>query len=130
MNALTLEWIEKAEGDFRTAEREAKVRKEPNHEAVCFHSQQCVEKYIKAYLQSRNIYFPKIHNVVKLLELCLPVDTSFEMLRDLLESLNKYAVEFRYPGEAATKADASYALSVMKRIRFFLREKLGVESNA
>ena len=52
------------------------------------------------------------------------------MLRDLLESLNKYAVEFRYPGEAATKADASYALSVMKQIRILLREKLGVESNA
>lgn len=27
MNALVQEWIEKAEGDFRTAQREARVRK-------------------------------------------------------------------------------------------------------
>ncbi len=97
MNDLTREWIDKAEGDFRMAKREAKVRKEPNHEAVCFHSQQCAEKYLKAYLQDKSIYFPKIHNLIKLLELCLPSDASFELLRDLLESLNKYAVEFRYP---------------------------------
>ena len=59
MNALVQEWIEKAEGDFRTAQREARVRKQPNHEAVCFHSQQCAEKYLKAYLQEQQIYFPK-----------------------------------------------------------------------
>lgn len=50
MNPLTLEWIAKAEGDFMTAEREARIRKNPNFDAVCFHSQQTAEKYIKAYL--------------------------------------------------------------------------------
>jgi len=37
MNALTLEWIDKAEGDFRTATREARVRKPTNYDAACFH---------------------------------------------------------------------------------------------
>jgi HEPN domain-containing protein len=40
MNPLTLEWIEKAEGDFATAQRELRAHKLPNYDAVCFHAQQ------------------------------------------------------------------------------------------
>jgi len=31
MKPLTLEWVAKAEGDFAMAEREARVRKNPNY---------------------------------------------------------------------------------------------------
>lgn len=55
MNPLTLEWIDKAEGDFATAGREIRVRKLPNYDAVCYHAQQCAEKYLKALLQEANI---------------------------------------------------------------------------
>ncbi len=51
MKLLTREWIDKAEGDFATASREIRVRKSPNYDAVCFHAQQCAEKYLKALLQ-------------------------------------------------------------------------------
>jgi HEPN domain-containing protein len=51
MNPLTLEWVDKAEGDYATALRELRARKQPNYDAACFHAQQCVEKYLKAYLQ-------------------------------------------------------------------------------
>jgi HEPN domain-containing protein len=50
MKPLTREWIDKAEGDFATARREIRIRKAPNYDAVCFHAQQCVEKYLKARL--------------------------------------------------------------------------------
>ena len=55
MNPLTREWIEKAEGDFATAGRELRARKNPNYEAACFHAQQCAEKYLKAILQEQSI---------------------------------------------------------------------------
>jgi HEPN domain-containing protein len=74
MNALTQEWIDKAEGDFRTASREMRVRKAPNYDAVCFHCQQCVEKYLKAYLQNQGQRFRPVHNLIELLELCLLSD--------------------------------------------------------
>ncbi len=32
MKPLTREWVDKAEGDFATMEREARVRKNPNYE--------------------------------------------------------------------------------------------------
>mgnify|MGYP001806146018 FL=1 len=50
MNPLTVEWVDKAEGDFTTALRELRGRKSPNYDAACFHAQPCVEKYLKARL--------------------------------------------------------------------------------
>jgi len=37
MNELTREWIEKAEGDWRTSARELRARRHPNYDAVCFY---------------------------------------------------------------------------------------------
>ena len=39
MNELTLEWVQKAEGDYDTARRELRLRRLPNYDAVCFHAQ-------------------------------------------------------------------------------------------
>jgi len=44
MKPETAEWIEKAEGDFRTSERKKNIAEYPNYDAACFHSQQCAEK--------------------------------------------------------------------------------------
>lgn len=50
MKPETREWVEKAEGDFRTARRELLAPDSPNYDAACFHAQQCAEKYLKARL--------------------------------------------------------------------------------
>jgi HEPN domain-containing protein len=89
MRALTKEWVDKAEGDFHTASREARARKVPNYDAVCFHCQQCAEKYLKAYLQEQGQRFPPVHDLIELLELCLPYDETFELQRDLLKDLTR-----------------------------------------
>jgi hypothetical protein len=59
MKRITREWIDKAEGDWSSAQREARARKNPNYDSACFHAQQCVEKYLKARLQEANIPFSK-----------------------------------------------------------------------
>lgn len=40
--------------------------------------------------------------------------------------LNDYAVEFRYPGESATKDEAKEAVKAMRIVRAFIRPKLGL----
>lgn len=126
MRALTREWISKAEGDFLTASREARVRKTPNYDAVCFHCQQCAEKYLKAYLQERNEPFPRVHDLIELLELCLEHDRDFEQIRDFLKDLTRYAVDVRYPGESAIRDDAQAAMVAVKHVREFMRRKLRI----
>lgn len=130
MNELTAEWIDKAEGDYATAGREFRARKNPNYDAVCFHAQQAAEKYLKAYLQERAMVFPRIHNLIQLLELCLPLDTGFEFQRNLLIRLDRYSVRFRYPGESADKDEARAAFETIRMVRRFMRTKLGLPADA
>jgi len=126
MNELAAEWVEKAEGDYATAGRELRTRHRPNYDAVCFHAQQMAEKYLKAFLQEHGAIFPKTHSLIVLLELCLPLDASFESQRELLVLLDRYAVRYRYPGESADKAEARQALQAATTVRVFAREKLGI----
>jgi HEPN domain-containing protein len=124
MNDLLAEWIQKAEGDFASAQRELRARRAPNYDAACSHSQQCAEKYLKAFLIARKISPPRIHNLTELLKLCLKRDGAFELIRPALEALNTYAVDIRYPGEFATKDEARDAVNAMKQVREFVQGKL------
>jgi len=96
MNPAVDEWVSKAEGDFATAGRELRARKSPNYDAVCFHAQQCAEKYLKAVLQENDKRIPKIHFLLELLALILKFDGSYEFLKADLEVLEDYSVKFRY----------------------------------
>ena len=127
MKPLTHEWIEKAEGDFASAQREIRARKSPNYDATCFHSQQCIEKYIKARLQEADIQFGKIHDLSVLLDLVLMVEPFWEPFRQSLRVLSAYAVEFRYPGQSADRETAIEAFRICRNIRKVIRESMKLE---
>lgn len=129
MKPLTREWIKKAEEDFVAAERLARIRKPPIWNIVCFHCQQCIEKYLKACLQEKERDIPKTHNLSLLLELLLPEEPLWEALRHSLNLLNGFAVEFRYPGESATLKDARNALALCKKLRATMRESSMLKGN-
>ena len=127
MNPLTSEWIDKAEGDLMTAQREYRARIRPNYDAVCFHSQQTAEKYLKAWLQENAKDIPRTHNLVELVSLCIEVDPTGSILEPELRALDGYAVRTRYPGQNATKGEARIALSTSKSVRTFIRKKLAID---
>ena len=62
MKEETKEWIDRAEEDFRVAKRESRVTEDPSYGAICFHAQQCVEKYLKALLQEQEKEVIKTRN--------------------------------------------------------------------
>ncbi len=128
MKPLTLEWVEKAEGDFASAKRELRARKSPNFDAACFHSQQCIEKYLKARLQEADIPFGKMHDLSALLDLLLPLEPFWDTFRPQLRVLTAYAVEFRYPGQSADEDMARQAVSMCKSIRKVIRKSMGFSS--
>jgi HEPN domain-containing protein len=126
MNTLLAEWISKAEGDYAVAQREMEVNG-GNHDAVCFHSQQTAEKYLKAFLFKNRVDFPKIHNLIELLELCLTIDSSLEESREFLDRLEDYAVLYRYPGASADQSDAQIAFHDAEKVRRTMRSKLKLD---
>jgi HEPN domain-containing protein len=126
MKPITQEWVDKAEGDFATADRELQVQQRPNFDAVCFHSQQCAEKYLKACLQEANVAFSKTHDLVKLLDLCLLIEPSWASLSPIVDALTTYAVEFRYPGVSANQALAAQSFQDCAAVRDAIRQHLAL----
>lgn len=117
MNAVTNEWLRRADDDLRVARRESKVTEEPSYSAVCFHAQQAAEKYLKALSIELSIPITKTHDLVFLLEQILPQRPLWSVYRSGLERLTIYAVETRYPGMEATKEEASGSLSFAEEIK-------------
>ena len=114
MSPLAKEWLAKGLADLATAEREMRVRKKPNHDAVCFHSQQAVEKLLKAKLVVLGREVPRSHDLAHLLGLVTDREPLWEAWRAAMNELASYAVEFRYPGESADRELAKRALTIAK----------------
>lgn len=121
---LVEEWIYKAEEDFESAVYLAKKDKKAVPDSVCFHCQQCIEKYLKAFLISNDIEPPGIHDLQRLRAICSEADESFEEVSGELDILNAYAVNFRYPGEVATVEESHEAVLVMRKVRRFIRDRV------
>lgn len=119
MNRLTEEWIEKAEGDFHTALREHDAAKDQNYDAVCFHSQQCIEKYLKARLQEAGVNFDRTHVLPDLLNLALNVEPTWQTMQSSLSTLTPYQSFIAIPAcplqkRMLRKQFVSVALSVQR----------------
>src|SRR5512133_1327245 len=93
---------------------------------ICFHAQQAVEKYLKAFLVYHNVDFPRTHDVDFLLIECKKIDsTDFNVD---LGSLSDFGVNIRYPDdfyipdkeETVQYHDTAHAIQkiVEKKIKF------------
>lgn len=128
MKPITLEWVKKAEEDYRVARRECGARP-PAYNTACFHAQQCVEKYLKALLQEYGIPFPRTHDLEALMRFCLSVAPELENHGEKLQWLTAFAVEIRYPGINANQKDAEQCVQTARSLRTLTRRKLGAERN-
>jgi HEPN domain-containing protein len=124
MNDIISEWVQKAEGDYHTAEREFRAESFPNFDAVCFHAQQCVEKLLKALLIARGEVPPKTHDLLFLFKCVHPHLPEIIVAAEELKYLTRSAVDFRYPGEAADQQEAEEALTIGRRLRTLLLAQL------
>jgi HEPN domain-containing protein len=128
MKATTREWIEKAEADFLSANREYRARKRPNFDAGCFFAQQCIEKYLKARLAEAGAPIPRIHDLSALLDTLLLLEPLWEAARSRMETLTSYAVLFRYPGDSATRGLAKTAIADARWVRAMIRTSMRLRS--
>ncbi len=126
MKQLTREWIDKAEGDWHDTLSRYRARKHPNYDSACFHAQQCVEKYLKARLEEAGIAFSKTHDLPLLVTLTTQVEPQWAALHQHATALNSYAVDFRYPGKSATKANAKQAIKDCQEVRQIVRTVFGL----
>jgi len=111
-------WIEKAENDLINAKHSINIKPKPPLDTVCFHAQQCAEKYLKAFLVFHEIEFEKIHDLGELISLAASTDRNFFDIIEYGEKLTDYAVDIRYPLllEEPTEGEAKEAIEMAIKI--------------
>src|SRR3989454_3253350 len=93
MKPTTREWVRKAENDFTVASQILRRRKDIVPDAACFFCQQCVEKYLKARLTEAGLAFPRTHDLLQLLNLCLAVEPLWLAFAKVVDAMTDYAVD-------------------------------------
>lgn len=124
MNPLTLEWIQRAEADYVAVQQLLLTANPLLHNIICFHAQQCIEKYLKAWLQEANIPIPRTHNLEELLDLIVPTLPDWSDWQPDFEIITKYAVEPRYPGDLRTAENTQHASHICDEVRQTVRTQL------
>jgi HEPN domain-containing protein len=119
------EWIVKAENDLKNAAHTLKLGADCPTDTVCFHSQQCVEKYLKAALVILEIAFPRTHDIELLIGL-LPKHVQISLTVEQQRRLTECATVMRYPGPyaPATLTEAKEAVKLARRVRREIRKLL------
>jgi len=128
IDAIVREWIIKAENDLKTASHTLKIARSCPTDTVCFHAQQCVEKYLKAFLVSKGIDFPRTHDIEHLVSL-LPASIWLRLSIEEQRRLTAYATVTRYPGEyeRIPLAEAQQSVRFARRVRRQMRTLLPKE---
>lgn len=119
------QWVDKAEEDLRAARHLLMLEEDCPCGTICFHAQQCAEKYLKAFLVFQSVEFPKIHDLNVLLNLAGgPAAFGVESLS--VGSLNRYPVEARYPGgwDPIEVDESRRAVDAAIRVREAVRKQL------
>jgi HEPN domain-containing protein len=119
-------WYLKADNDFKAGKDEFSTES-PATDTVCFHMQQCVEKYLKAFLVYNGKEISKTHNLALLLQQCINIDTSFSKLKDIeIAILTVYAVDSRYPDDfyMPTQSESQKAIDIAENVKNFVLTKL------
>lgn len=125
MRPLTREWVEKAEEDHLAAES-LWGGSHSLYNSVCFHAQQCVEKYLKAWLTEQQTSFPRTHDLEILARLAAPTLPTITALLNDLRFVTSFAVEARYPGTSALHSDAQRSRRLAGAVRTTVRQQLGI----
>jgi HEPN domain-containing protein len=120
------QWVAKAESDLWLASLALKHggTRHPR-DGVCFHAQQCVEKYLKALLTWQRAAFPRTHEIEELISR-LSARNRPELTTEEQRMLTRFATVTRYPGdyEPITLTEARRAVALARRVRRQVRRWL------
>jgi HEPN domain-containing protein len=118
-------WLIKARNDLSSSKKLIEGD-DPILDTSIYHTQQCAEKGLKAFLAFMNHPLEKTHDIDFLVELCCEYDSDFKDLIDIAEKLNPYSILYRYPNvELEPELDQVYeAIDIAELILNFVENKI------
>lgn len=130
MKKSTKAWIDFAHKDLEAAKH--LVDNEYVSNVVLFHSQQCIEKCLKALLEENNMPVPRIHSTIKLHSLIMEkAEIPLSIDEDALDLVDSVYIDTRYPSSLGllpsglpTRDDAQELLEIAEKVYKEIAEKL------
>lgn len=116
-------WFEKADHDIKNAR--IIISTAPDIlDTACFHCQQAVEKYLKAFLLYKKRRIEKTHMTTELQIKCSEIDIDFAKID--LKNLEDFAVDIRYPDDSLvpTLDEAKEYLQIADNIKELVIRKV------
>jgi HEPN domain-containing protein len=125
-NEYLKNWIFRANEDISVIENLFKSDPELFASSICYHAQQAVEKFLKAYLVYKNIDFPKTHDLDFLLSECKKIDN--EVFEIDLGSLTDFGVSIRYPDDfyLPDKEETRFYLNLAFLVKNVVEDKVKI----
>jgi HEPN domain-containing protein len=125
-NSYLKNWLFRANEDIAVIENLSEAGTELYASTICFHAQQAVEKFLKAFLVFHNIDFPRTHDLEFLLAECQKIDQSdfdFDF-----GSLTDFGVSVRYPDDffVPDKEDTILYLKIAREVKKLVENKIKV----
>jgi HEPN domain-containing protein len=118
-------WLSKSKNDLKSSNKLVKGE-EPVLDTAIYHTQQCAEKALKAFLAFKEHELIKTHDLVFLVDVCGEYDPEFANLTDDAEKLNPYSTLFRYPDIVLEpeEADVLEAIKMAQALLTFVEQKI------
>ncbi|MBI4567052.1 MAG: HEPN domain-containing protein [Planctomycetes bacterium] len=130
MKASTVDLATRAEADWKVANLCVSAPDPDLVNDVCFHCQQCVEKYVKALLNEYDVVFEKTHDLEPLFDLVARSvsTTALATVAPDFEKFKMYAVAARYTEVHVTREDADLAVRAAGAVRGVVRALLKLDA--
>ena len=121
-------WLIKAMNDIRLIQNEFTLPDDKIvTDAVCFHSQQATEKFLKSFLILNSTEFAKTDNLSHLLSKCIEIDNEFGKLD--LGNQNYYGMDVRYGEDFYLPSieETRESYEIASKVKDFVLEKLKIK---
>jgi HEPN domain-containing protein len=94
-------------------------------EIICYHCQQCAEKYLKGFLAWHGKEIIRTHDLTELNKICTGIDASFDGIEEKCLKLTDFGINIRYPYPLdILESDMKRALQDAGEIMSFVKKQI------
>ena len=117
------DWLKKASSDLKASKKLSDDIE--TLDCSVFHTHQCAEKALKAFMVLAQKSIPKIHDLGFLLEHCIRINNEFMIFHKESKKLDSYGYASRYPNDAfyVDKQSVEEAIQMAERVLIAVKNK-------
>lgn len=122
------DWLRKASNDLMASKKLSDANE--TFDCSVFHTHQCAEKSLKAFIVAAQQSVPRTHDLGFLFFDCLKIDPNLMLLSNESKALNPYGYDSRYPNDSfyVNKQKVDDAIAMAERIFTVIKTVLRSES--